>query len=278
MKVNATSRTTIRTLQFCGQDIRVGIRPGDGSGTPLLLCSGIGISFEVFDLLVDSLDPDLEIIRVDVPGVGGSPDRLLPYSFPELAGLLAAILDQLGHAKVDVLGFSWGGALAQQFAVQCRDRCRRLILISTSTGMLSIPGSPEALSRMLTPQNMTVNDAASLLYDEVGLHGDEVRRLFRKTQIAASGLGYLYQLVAMSCWTSLPFLQLIRQPTLVIGGDADPIVPVANARLLAKLIPHAVLHTFAGGHIEPLASPDEFSRLISLFLTSKVTASAGAAR
>jgi poly(3-hydroxyalkanoate) depolymerase len=278
VKVNATSRTTIRTLHLCGQDVRIGIRPGKGSGTPLLLCSGIGISFEVFDLLVDALDPELEIIRVDMPGVGGSPDRLLPYSFPELAGLLSAILDRLGYPTVDVLGFSWGGALAQQFAVQCRDRCRRLILVSTSTGMLSIPGSPAALSRMLTPQSITVDDAASLLYDEVGLHGDEVRRLFRKTQIAASGLGYLYQLVAMSCWTSLPFLQLIKQPTLVIGGDADPIVPVANARLLAELIPHAVLHTFAGGHIEPLASPGEFSRLISVFLTSKVNAPTGVAR
>ena len=278
MKVNATPRTTTRTLNLCGQDVRVGIRPGNRPGTPLLLCSGIGISFEVFDLLVDALDPDLEIIRVDVPGVGGSPDRLIPYSFPELAGLLAAMLDRLGYDKVDVLGFSWGGALAQQFAVQCRERCRRLILVSTSTGMLSIPGSPEVLSRMLTPQGITVADAASLLYDEVGLHGDEVRRLFRKTQIAASGLGYLYQLVAMSCWTSLPFLQLIRQPTLVIGGDADPIVPVANARLLADLIPHAVLHTFAGGHLEPLASPGGFSKLISVFLTSEVVAPAAAGR
>ena len=272
MKVNATPRTTARTLNLCGQDIRVGIRPGNGSGTPLLLCSGIGISFEVFDLLVEALDPDLEIIRVDVPGVGGSPDRLLPYSFPELAGLLAGVLDRLGHAKVDVLGFSWGGALAQQFAVQCRDRCRRLILVSTSTGMLSIPGNPDVLSRMLTPQSITVDEAASLLFDQAGRRGDEVRQLFRTTQIAASGLGYLYQLVAMSCWTSLPFLQLIRQPTLVIGGDSDPIVPVANARLLADLIPHAVLHTFAGGHIEPLASPREFTRLISAFLSSEATA------
>lgn len=275
MKVNATPRTTTRTLQLRGQDLRVGIRPGSRSGTPLLLCSGIGISFEVFDLLVDALDSDIEIIRVDVPGVGGSPDRLIPYSFPELASLLAAVLDQLGYPEVDVLGFSWGGALAQQFAIQCRNRCRRLILISTSTGMLSIPGSPEALTRMLTPQSITADNAASLLYDEIGPHGDEVRRLFRNTQIAASGLGYLYQLVAMSCWTSLPFLALIRQPTLVIGGDADPIVPVANARLLANLIPHAVLHTFPGGHIEPLASPGEFSRLISGFLLGGIDAPEG---
>lgn len=274
VKSNTKQRTDTRTLQICGQELRVGIRPGSGSETPLLLCSGIGISYEVFDLLIDALDPDIEVIRVDVPGVGGSPDRWYPYSFPELARLLSALLDRLGYAQVDVLGFSWGGALAQQFAIQCPNRCRRLVLISTSTGMLSIPGSPEVLRRMLTPQQITLQDAAGLLYDEVGLHGDEVRRLFRNTQIAASGLGYFHQLVAMGWWTSLPFLQLIRQPTLVIGGDADPIVPAANARLLADLLPAATLHLYPGGHIEPLASPAGFGRLIGAFLAKD---SAGAA-
>ena len=103
--------------------------------TPLLLLSGIGIGYEVFDRLIDALDPDIDIIRVDVPGVGGSPVALLPAGFPQLAGLLAALLDDLGYRQVDVLGFSWGGALAQQFAVQYPSRCRRLILMSTSTGL-----------------------------------------------------------------------------------------------------------------------------------------------
>jgi len=75
-----------------------------------------------------------------------------PYGFPELARLLAVLLDELGHQQVDVLGFSWGGALAQQFAVQYRCRCRRLVLICTSPGLPSIPGRPQVVVKMLTPK------------------------------------------------------------------------------------------------------------------------------
>ena len=78
--------------------------------------------------------------------------------------------------------------------------------------------------------------------------------------MTSSGLGYLYQLAAVACWTSLFFLPLIRQPTLVMGGDSDPLVPVANARILAALIPNATLQVFSGGHIEPLADPGVASR------------------
>ena len=66
---------------------------------------------------------------------------------------------------------------------------------------------------------------------------------------------------------SLPFRPLIRQPVLVIGGDDDPIVPVANARILAALIPHATLHVFAGGHVEPLTAATDFGPRITQFLT-----------
>ena len=96
---------------------------------------------------------------------------------------------------------------------------------------------------------------------------DDVRRLFRNTQVAVSGPGYLYQLAAAASWSSLPFLQLIRQPVLVMGGDDDPIVPVTNARLLATLIPNATLHVFAGGHVEPLLAATEFGPRITRFLT-----------
>lgn len=271
MTVSAAQRTTSRELKIRGQQLRVDIRPGNGFGTPLLMCSGIGTSYEVFDLLIDALHPDIEIIRVDMPGVGGSPDRLLPYSFADLARLLARMLDNLGHQRVDVLGFSWGGALAQQFAVLYRNRCRRLVLISTSTGMLSVPGSPHVLATMLTPKVLTGTDAADVLFAaDTGVPGDNARRAFRNTQIVPSGLGYLYQVAAICCWTSLPFLRLIRQPTLVIGGHADPIVPVANAKMLAKLIPNATLHTFAGGHIRPLAAPSRFGPLITEFLAEHI--------
>ena len=96
---------------------------------------------------------------------------------------------------------------------------------------------------------------------------DDVRRLFRDTRVAVSGRGYLYQLAAAASWSSLPFLRLIRQPVLVMGGDDDPIVPVTNARILAALIPNATLHVFAGGHVEPLTAATEFGPRISQFLT-----------
>src|SRR5258707_8250533 len=61
--------------------------------------------------------------------------------------------------------------------------------------------------------------------------------------------GYLYQLGAGAGWTSLPFLPLLRQPTLILAGDDDPLIPLANARLLQLLIPNARLQVYHGGHL-----------------------------
>jgi pimeloyl-ACP methyl ester carboxylesterase len=98
-----------------GQTLRVGIRRGDKARPPLLLFNGIGANIELVQPFLDALD-GFEAIIFDVPGVGGSPSPWLPYRPSTLARLSAQLLDKLGHAQVDVLGLSWGGALAQQFA------------------------------------------------------------------------------------------------------------------------------------------------------------------
>ena len=90
--------------------------------------------------------------------------------------------------------------------------------------------------------------------------------LHRWTRVGPSR-GYLYQLAAGSGWTSLPLLPLLRQPTLVLAGDDDPIIPHVNGRILASLIPHARLHTYHGGHVELVLRPDLLAPLISEFLT-----------
>ena len=82
--------------------------------------------------------------------------------------------------------------------------------------------------------------------------------------------GYYYQLAAMAGWTSLPFLSLLRQPTLVLGGDDDPIIPLANARMLARLIPDARLHVYRGGHLGILTESDELAPVIEDFLTEEL--------
>src|SRR5215467_16153859 len=131
--------------------LRVGVRRSEKSHPPLLLFNGIGANIELVEPFLDALDGP-EAIVFDVPGVGGSPAPWLPYRPWMLARLTAQLLDQLGYAEVDVLGVSWGGALAQQFAFQQASRCRRLILAATSPGHLMIPGRLTVLLKMATPR------------------------------------------------------------------------------------------------------------------------------
>src|SRR5438876_10602185 len=139
-----------RTTTIDRQRLRIAIRPGNGTRTPLLLMNGIGVNLEVLQPYVDALDPAIEVLRFDVPGTGGSPAPRIPYRFSAHARLVTKMLDQLGYQQVDVLGVSWGGALAQQLAFQYPVRCRRLILVSTGTGVLMVPGRPSALAKIAT--------------------------------------------------------------------------------------------------------------------------------
>lgn len=263
-------RAGIRTINVKGQSLRVAIRPGTGTGVPLLLMNGIGVSLELFHPLVDVLNPALEIIRFDVPGVGGSPLPSMPYRYSTLAVLVTRMLDQLGYGQVDALGVSWGGGLAQQFAVQCRTRCRRLILASTATGMLMIPGQLSGLAHMLTPwRYMNPSYLERIAPD---LYGGDVRKnptfLHELAQVMHSDdpVGYYYQMLATVGWTSLPWLKLLKQPTLVLAGDDDRLVPVANARMLKCLIPQSQVYIYHGGHLGLLTHAQELGKVIERFL------------
>jgi pimeloyl-ACP methyl ester carboxylesterase len=84
----------------------------------------------------------------------------------------------------------------------------------------------------------------------------------------SSDYGYYLQLIAGIGWTSLPWLPFLSQPTLVMAGTDDPIVPLANGRIMAKLIPDARLVTLDDGHLFLLTSACESARLITEFLSS----------
>lgn len=259
-----------RQLTVANQEFRIDIRRGDPTRTPLLMFSGIGAGLELFEPLVDAIDPDVEVIRVDTPGVGRSPAALRPYAFPELAWMVSRLLDQLGYTKVDVLGYSWGGALAQQFALQYARRTRRVVLMSTTMGAISVPGDIRALLGLAIPQQMQIPGLSSspeTLFTSTGPHRQsDVRTLVAALQGDGTGRGYLHQLAALSTWTSLPFLPLLAQPTLVMSGDDDPIVPVSNARVIARLLPNCTLDIFPGGHLELISAADKLGWTISRFL------------
>jgi poly(3-hydroxyalkanoate) depolymerase len=258
-----------RYINAGGQRIRVNVR--HGTGVPLVLCNGIGASLEVLDPLVEQLDPELTVVRFDVPGTGGSPTSLAPYGFPYLAWVLGRVLSKLGIGVVDVLGLSWGGALAQQFAFQNPRRCRRLVLVATGTGAMMVPAHPRVLAKMLTPRRFSDPDyAASIAGDLYGgtvrAHGEDVARLFVRQLHAGSKIGYLHQLLAGMVWTSLFALPAVRQETLIVAGTDDPIIPVINAHIMNALLPHSRLYLHSGGHIDLVHNAAELAPVIEKFL------------
>jgi len=275
---------TVRSIVVDGQPLRVAIRPGQAGGArgvggqgsagrpPLLLMNGIGASLDLLQPFADALSPQTAVIRFDVPGVGGSPLPRLPYRFTGLSRLVANLLTALGHEKADVLGISWGGGLAQHFAAFQRGRCRRLVLVSTATGALMIPARPAVLARMVTPRRYLDRQYLSRVAGD--LYGGSARN--DGARIAAqmhagsrvgSAQGYLYQLAAGVGWTSVPFLPFVRQPTLILSGDDDPLIPLANARLMRALIPGARLHVYHGGHLGLVTEAAELAPVIEDFLT-----------
>jgi poly(3-hydroxyalkanoate) depolymerase len=267
----------VRTISVRSIQARVSVRPASGrmlDEPPLLLCNGIGISLEALQPLVDELDPDRGVVRFDVPGVGGSALPPLPYPIAGLSSWVAALMARLGHREFDVLGLSWGGGLAQQLAVQSRRRVRRLVLVATGTGALMVPAHPRVLARMSTPRRHRDPEYAASIAAEI--YGGSMRTdpergasLLHATTRSGPKRGYYYQLAAMTGWSSLPFLRLIRQPTLVMGGDDDPIIPAINPRMQAALIPHARLHLYHGGHLGVLTEADELVPVIETFLNEQ---------
>jgi poly(3-hydroxyalkanoate) depolymerase len=257
-----------------GQVLRVGVRTGDRTRPPLLLFNGIGANIELVEPFLDALDGRQAIV-FDVPGVGGSPPPWLPYRPSTLTRLTARLLDNLGHQQVDVLGMSWGGALAQQFAFQQGQRCRRLVLAATSPGHLMVPGKLTVLLKMATPQRYKDPDYMQRIAADI--YGGALRRAPELAQQHlrhvrwSSDYGYYLQLLAGFGWTSLPWLRRLTQPTLVIAGTDDPIVPVVNGRILARLIPNARLVTINDGHLFLVTNARDSAKIISEFLSDAAT-------
>ena len=270
-------REEVRTLVVRGLQARVAVRPARGrlvAEPPLLLCNGIGASLEALQPLVDHLDADRGVVRFDVPGVGGSQPPPFPYPIAALASWVTRLMGQLGHERFDVLGLSWGGGLAQQLAVQSRRHVRRLVLVATGTGFLMVPAHPRVLGKMLTPRRHRDPEYAASIAAEI--YGGTMRTdptrgadLLHATTRSGPKRGYYYQLAAMTGWSSLPFLHLVRQPTLVMGGDDDPIIPEANPRLQARLIPEARLHVYRGGHLAILTEADQLAPIVEAFLSEQ---------
>jgi 3-oxoadipate enol-lactonase len=198
-----------------------------GAGDPLLLVSGFALPAAVLEPVVAPFAQHYQCITFDHRGSGASRGRVLPMTTARMAADAVRVLDALGLESAAVYGLSLGGMVAQEMAIRFPDRVRGLILGATSPGGLSA----------VWPDSGTV--LSSIFANTGGLGRGTVTH----------PLGAWAQAWAATLHDSGSRLGRIRAPTLVLHGDCDGLVPVGNARLLARRIPRAELVILAGeGH------------------------------
>jgi poly(3-hydroxyalkanoate) depolymerase len=266
-----------RTVEVGGHRLAVtqrGYSEPDGP-PPLLLINGIGATGELFDSFVDAFEnlDGRAVISFDAPGVGLSSTPLYPPTIRQLANTMSQLIDALGYSRVDVLGLSWGGALAQELAYRHPGQVRRLILCATMHGWTSTPGRIAAMSVLMSPIRYYSTDY--LYHVAPTLYGGAIRsnrELIREHARVRSSrpptlLGYGWQMAALRRWTSFPWLPTLTQPTLILAGDDDPIIPLGNAETLAARIPNAELQVVeGGGHLFLYTRPADMAHRIVDFL------------
>ncbi len=259
-----------RYITVEGVKLRVFGRDLDRSEMPLVICNGLGQGVEMLFPLIEELE-NRPIIAFDAAGVGRSDVPEIGATIPDHAQMLQEVLNRLGIDRFDILGISWGGALAQQMALECPERCRRLVLAITSAGGIgSWWGSPIALAEIVFPWRYVNKEYGNfigpLMYGGEAILHPELFQQYSEHAIRPTYAGYSAQVSAMCSWSSLPWLSQIKQPTQVIAGAYDTLIPIGNQILLSSLIPQARLTVFQAGHLLMYSKREEVGELVTDFL------------
>ncbi|MBS4727960.1 alpha/beta hydrolase [Mycobacterium sp. SM1] len=239
----------------------------------MVLLNGIAGSPATWRPLEQYLD-GFERIELALPG---RPDAAGCRSVLTMAGFAALVgdaLDELGIDHAHVLGFSFGGMVAQQLAYDMPARVRGLILVGTICGLGGIPSNPMSWWRAMREDALPA---------PLGLVPQwwawqwlrTVRREFGASWPDSLRPDELVQRIAATwLWSSLPWLPRLPQQVLVITGSADAVAPPENADILAALIPRARLHRVrGGGHFCVVDRAAEVGPVIASFLRSSQPAS-----
>jgi pimeloyl-ACP methyl ester carboxylesterase len=239
-----------------------------GEGHPLLMFNGIGGNADMWGSAGDMLALGSRTISIDSPGTGRSDTSLFPLPMTALSRLVLVALDELGHERVDVMGFSFGGALAQQVAFDAPERVRRLALVATGCGWGSKLGSLAAIAAIATPFRYLSTEWYALTNRFLGENEDCSDFTLGRFTNPPTALGHAHQIWALATWSSRGWLHRIESPTLVISGGRDQLIPVENALQLARLVPQSRLHVlpaaahllmYYNGGVAPLLLADFFT-------------------
>ena len=239
--------------------LRIHIWNDDAPGRPLVFLNGIGSPLELIPPFAAQFR-DTRLIAIEMPGSGQTPETDIVYSPILLARLVVQACAALGANRFDLVGFSLGGVLAQQVALQYRKEVANLILAATCSGftMLTHDWREAGLFSSAFPFLKLWNE---LERDLGKLHTATNAAAFAPPDAMSR------QLLGFTGWSSLAFLPFLATPTLVLAGTRDSIIAPSNALQLATFIPGSRQEWIEdGGHLFPFLKPEQTAQKIRPFL------------
>jgi 3-oxoadipate enol-lactonase len=246
----------------------------EGRGDPLLMIMGLGFSLAMWQNLRPMMARHFRCLLYDNRGVGDSQIPLRPFSIATMANDAGAVLDAAGVDSAHVLGLSMGGMIAQELTLMHPHRVRKLVLGCTHCGgPQSVRADPEVY-RALSPLTLLSRERriaaiVPFIYDASTPRDRIERDLAVVRRNPPHILGYLSQLAAIVAWRSYERLPLITNSTLIIHGESDRLIPVANANILASRVPNSKLVVLpAASHIFPSDQPERTYDTLCQFLIS----------
>src|ERR1044071_3339333 len=247
----------------------------EGDGEPVVLIPGFAAGRWIWFKQIADLSRNFRVIIFDPRGVASSDKPEGPQTITLLADDLAHLLETIGIASAHIVGASFGGFVAQEFALKFPAMTRKLVLCCTSFGgpnhVVPAPETLQALAStkgLNSKERMRANLLLAFTPEYVQSQVDEVDHIvhLRATNEVPEHI-YMSQLQAAMSFNTESRLAEIKSPTLVLSGDADIIVPVQNSRNLAAKIPGAQLQIIEGGsHTFFIEQDQDFNQRLSAFL------------
>jgi pimeloyl-ACP methyl ester carboxylesterase len=241
-----------------------------GSGPPILLIMGLSFTHEMWARVLPSLTPHYRAIVFDNRGMGRSDVPPGPYSIRQMADDAAAVLDAAGVSGAHIVGASMGGMIAQELALRYPDRVLSLTLGCTSySGLFARWPHLRFLPRQAPWSAFERRERAlrRLLYADTTPEERIEEDVRLRCQCNWSYRGFFNQFLAILRWTSYYRLPRVRVPTLVMHGDQDHLIPMANGRTVASRIPGARFQPIRNaGHILTTDQPERCVQAMLEFL------------
>ncbi len=245
-----------------------------GSGKTLLLIMGLSYPSYMWHRTRPFLAQNFRTIAFDNRGIGQSDVPEGVYPIAQMASDAAAVLDAASVPSAHVFGVSMGGMIAQEFALQYPQRVRSLILGCTNAGGPHVVNAAPEVLQILMRQGMTPEEAKEAIIPFIYDAGTARARIDEDMAIRMKWYptpqGYLGQLQGILAWEAYSRIAQIKSPTLIIHGETDQLVPVANAQLIAERIPHAKLVLIPhASHVFDTDQPGVANRAIMEFLSAQ---------